>query len=97
LFSASAGARRPKEISSGLMFGTMLSHPLPDLDRTDYLVVLGANPFESNGSLATAPDWPGRFTAIRERGGKTVVIDPKRTKTAEEASAPVAIRPGPDA
>src|SRR5207247_2255423 len=82
---------------SGLMFGTMLSHPLPDLDRTDYLVVLGANPFESNGSLATAPDWPGRFTAIRERGGKTVVIDPKRTKTAEEASEHVAIRPGTDA
>ncbi|HEV7888875.1 MAG TPA: molybdopterin oxidoreductase family protein, partial [Acidimicrobiales bacterium] len=69
----------------------------PDLDRTDYLLMLGANPFESNGSLATAPDWPGRLRAIRDRGGRFVVVDPKRTKTAEEASEHVAIRPGTDA
>ena len=48
-------------------------------------MILGANPFESNGSLATAPDWPGRLKRIRERGGRFVVVDPKRTRTAEAA------------
>jgi len=70
---------------------------VPDLDRTSYLLMLGANPFESNGSLATAPDWPGRLRRIIERGGRVVVVDPKRTKTAEEASEHVPIRPGTDA
>lgn len=81
IFSASTVDQRPKEISSALMFGTMLSHAVPDLDRTSYLLLLGANPFESNGSLATAPDWPGRLRAIRRRGGTVVVVDPKRTRT----------------
>jgi anaerobic selenocysteine-containing dehydrogenase len=97
VFSASTVDQRPKEVTSGLMFGTMLSHPLPDLDRTDYILMLGANPYESNGSLATAPDWPGRLERIIERGGRVVVIDPKRTKTAEHASEHVPIRPGTDA
>jgi anaerobic selenocysteine-containing dehydrogenase len=97
LFSASTVDQRPKEVTSGLMFGSILSHPLPDLDRTDYLLILGANPYESNGSLATAPDWPGRLEAIIERGGRVVVVDPKRTKTAEHASEHVPIRPGTDA
>jgi len=97
LYSASTIDQRPKEVSSGLMFGAMLSHPLPDIDRTDYLLMLGANPYESNGSLATAPDWPGRLEAIQERGGKVVVVDPKRTKTAEAATEHVPIRPGTDA
>jgi len=97
LYSASTIDQRPKEVSSGLMFGAMLSHPLPDIDRTDYLLMLGANPYESNGSLATAPDWPGRLEAIQARGGKVVVVDPRRTKTAEAASEHIAIRPGTDA
>jgi anaerobic selenocysteine-containing dehydrogenase len=97
VYSASTVDQRPKEISSALMFGTMISFPVPDLDRTSYLLMLGANPFESNGSLATAPDWPGRLRAICDRGGKIVCVDPKRTKTAEEASEHVAIRPGTDA
>ena len=97
VYSASTVDQRPKEVAVGLMFGTLLSHPVPDLDRTDYLLMLGANPFESNGSLATAPDWPGRLRGIRERGGRFVVVDPKRTKTADEASEHVAIRPGTDA
>ena len=71
--------------------------PVPDIDRTDYLLLLGANPLESNGSLATAPDWPGRLTAISARGGKIVVIDPRRTRTAERADEHLAIRPGGDA
>ncbi len=97
VFSASTVDQRPKEISSALMFGTGLSVPVPDLDRTDHLFLLGANPLESNGSLATAPDWPGRLDAIRERGGRIVVVDPRRTKTADRADEWVAIRPGTDA
>jgi anaerobic selenocysteine-containing dehydrogenase len=97
VFTASTVDQRPKEISSALMFGTMLSHPVPDLDRTSHLLLLGANPLESNGSLATAPDWPGRLRRIRERGGAVVVVDPKRTRTAERASEHVPIRPGTDA
>jgi anaerobic selenocysteine-containing dehydrogenase len=97
VFTASTFDQRPKEFSRALMFGTMLSHPVPDLDRTSYLLLLGANPLESNGSLATAPDWPGRLRRIHERGGAVVVIDPKRTRTAERASEHVPIRPGTDA
>ena len=97
LFSASTVDQRPKEISAGLMFGHQLNIPVPDLDRTDHLLVLGANPFASNGSLATAPDWPGRLEAIIERGGRVVVVDPRRTRTAEAASEHVAIVPGTDA
>ena len=97
LFSASTVDQRPKEISAGLMFGTPLSVPVPDLDRTDHLLLLGANPLESNGSLATAPDWPGRLEAIRARGGRLVVVDPRRTRTAAVADEWVAIRPGTDA
>jgi anaerobic selenocysteine-containing dehydrogenase len=97
LFTASTVDQRPKEISSALLFGTMLSHPVPDLDRTSYLLLLGANPYESNGSLATAPDWPGRLRRIRERGGRFVVVDPKCTRTAEHACEHVPIRPGADA
>src|SRR6266508_2814065 len=65
VYTASTVDQRPKEISSALMFGTMLSHAVPDLDRTSYLLLLGANPLASNGSLATAPDWPGRLRPIR--------------------------------
>jgi anaerobic selenocysteine-containing dehydrogenase len=97
VYSASTIDQRPKEISSGLLFGTSISFAVPDLDRTSYLLMLGANPFESNGSLATAPDWPGRLRGIVEREGRVVVVDPKRTKTAEEASEHVPIRPGTDA
>jgi anaerobic selenocysteine-containing dehydrogenase len=97
VYSASTVDQRPKEISSGLLFGTSISFAVPDLDRTSYLLLLGANPFESNGSLATAPDWPGRLERIVERGGRVVVVDPKRTKTAEAASEHVPIRPGTDA
>jgi anaerobic selenocysteine-containing dehydrogenase len=97
IFSASTVDQRPKEISSGLMFGTMLTHAVPDIDRTSYLLLLGANPVESNGSLATAPDWPGKLKALVGRGGRLVVVDPKRTRTAELATEHVAIRPGTDA
>jgi anaerobic selenocysteine-containing dehydrogenase len=96
-FSASTVDQMPKQISAGLMFGTGISIPVPDVDRTDYFLVLGANPYESNGSLMTAPDIPGRMEAIQARGGKVVVVDPRRSKTAEHADEHVFNRPSTDA
>ena len=72
------------------MFGGPFTIPVPDIDRTDFLLCLGANPCASNGSLATAPDWPGRIEAIIERGGEVVVVDPRRSRTAEAATQWVA-------
>src|SRR4051794_138145 len=97
IYSASTVDQMPKQVSAGLMFGAMLSVPVPDVDRTDHLLILGANPLVSNGSLLTAPDMRGRLRAIRERGGKVVVVDPRRTRTAEEADEHHYIRPGADA
>jgi anaerobic selenocysteine-containing dehydrogenase len=95
-FSASTVDQRPKEISSSMMFGSV-TVPVPDLDRTDHIILLGANPYASNGSLCTAPDFPGRLEAIQARGGKVVVVDPRRSETAAKADQHVAIRPGTDA
>jgi anaerobic selenocysteine-containing dehydrogenase len=97
VYSASTVDQMPKQVSAGLMFGAMLSVPVPDVDRTDHLLILGANPLVSNGSLLTAPDMRGRLRRIRERGGKVVVVDPRRTRTAEEADEHHFIRPGTDA
>ncbi len=97
VFSASTVDQMPKHVSAGLMFGTPFTVPVPDVDRTDHLVILGANPLASNGSLMTAPDMRGRLRAIRARGGKVVVIDPRRSRTAEEADEHHFIRPGTDA
>jgi anaerobic selenocysteine-containing dehydrogenase len=97
IFSASTVDQMPKQVAAGLLFGTALSIPVPDVDHTDYLLVLGANPFASNGSLLTAPDLPGRLRALRARGGRLVVVDPRRSKTAEEADEHLFIRPGTDA
>ena len=97
IYSASTVDQMPKQVSAGLMFGAGLSVPVPDVDRTDHLMILGANPLVSNGSLLTAPDMRGRIRAIRERGGKVVVIDPRRSRTAKEASEHHFITPGTDA
>jgi anaerobic selenocysteine-containing dehydrogenase len=97
VYSASTVDQMPKQISAGLMFGTILSIPVPDVDHTDYLLILGANPLVSNGSLLTAPDMRGRLRGIRDRGGKVVVVDPRRSRTAEEADEHHFIRPGADA
>ncbi|MFE3451329.1 molybdopterin-dependent oxidoreductase [Nonomuraea sp. NPDC059194] len=97
VYSAGTADQMPKHVASGLMFGHPLRIPVPDLDRTDYLLMLGANPLESNGSLCTAPDFPGRLKAIRRRGGRVVVVDPRRTRTATLADEHVFVRPGADA
>jgi anaerobic selenocysteine-containing dehydrogenase len=97
VYSASTVDQMPKQMSAGLMFGAMLSVPVPDVDNCDHLMLLGANPLVSNGSLLTAPDMRGRLRRIRERGGKVVVVDPRRTRTAEEADEHHFIQPGTDA
>jgi len=97
IFSASTLDQMPKQLSSGLMFGTWLSIPVPDIERCEFLLMLGANPMASNGSLWTVPDFRGKAKAMRARGGKLVVIDPRRTETAEIADAHHFIRPGADA
>ncbi|MGZ6645287.1 MAG: molybdopterin oxidoreductase family protein, partial [Solirubrobacteraceae bacterium] len=97
IYTASTVDQFPKQLASGLMFGTGLTVAVPDVDRTDHLLILGANPLASNGSLLTAPDMRGRLRAIRARGGKVVVIDPRRTRTAQEADEHHFIVPGTDA
>lgn len=97
IYTATTVDQMPKHVACGYLFGHPGTIPVPDIDRTDLLLMLGANPLESNGSLATAPDWPGRLGSLRERGGRLIVVDPRRTKTAEIADEHLAIRPGGDA
>ncbi len=96
VFSASSVDQMPKHVSSGLMFGDPNAIPIPDIDRTQFLLMLGANPVDSGGSLCTAPDFPGRLKALKARGGRLVVVDPRRTRTAALAEQHVAIRPSTD-
>ncbi|GGS20372.1 molybdopterin-dependent oxidoreductase [Actinokineospora fastidiosa] len=97
VYSASSVDQAPKQFAAGYLFGDPMSVPVPDLDRTDFLLLLGANPLVSNGSLMTSPDTRGRLRAIRARGGRVVVVDPMRSRTAESADQHLAIRPGTDA
>jgi anaerobic selenocysteine-containing dehydrogenase len=97
IFSASTVDQYPKQAAAAMMFGSGTTIAIPDLDRTDYLLMLGANPLASNGSLMTAPDARGRLRAIRARGGRIVVVDPRRTRSAAEADEHLPIRPGTDA
>lgn len=97
VYSASTLDQMPKQLSAGLMFGHWLSIPVPDIERTDWLLVIGANPMASNGSLWTVPDFRGKARALRQRGGKLIVIDPRRTETAAIADEHHFLRPGADA
>ena len=97
VFSASSVDQVPKQVAVASMYGTALSVPIPDIVRSDYVLLLGANPLVSNGSLMTAPDMRGRLRDLRKRGGKLVVLDPFRSRTAEEADEHHFIRPGSDA
>ena len=96
VFSASTLDQMPKQLSSGWMFGHWLSIPVPDIERSQFLLVIGANPMASNGSLWTVPDFRGKAKDMRARGGRLVVIDPRRTETAAVADAHHFIRPGTD-
>jgi anaerobic selenocysteine-containing dehydrogenase len=96
-YSATSADQLPQHLTSAEMFGNLAMFPIPDIDRTQYMVVLGANPSISNGSIMTAPGARHRLRAIIARGGKVVVVDPRRTETAVLASEHVQIRPGGDA
>lgn len=96
-FSATSVDQLPHHLVSLWCFGHMLLHPIPDVDRTHYFLMLGANPLASNGSIWTVPDVRRRLKDLKARGGKLVVVDPRRTETAELATEHVFIRPGTDA
>ena len=96
-FSATSVDQLPHHLAAYAMFGHQLFLPIPDLDRTSYLLVIGGNPVVSNGSLMTAPDVKKRLEALRARGGKLVVLDPRRTETAAVADRHLFVKPGADA
>ncbi|MDX1755110.1 MAG: molybdopterin-dependent oxidoreductase [Marinobacter sp.] len=96
-FSATSNDQLPHMLASLEMFGHQLMFPIPDIDRTQLFICIGANPMASNGSLMTVPDFRGRLKALQQRGGKMVVIDPRRTETAAVADDFHFIRPGTDA
>ncbi len=96
-FSAGSLDTWPRWVQAGLMYGGFLHTPVPDLARCEYLLILGANPVVSNGSLMTAPGIKKRLRELRSRGGRLVVVDPRRSETAEIADLHVPIRPGGDA
>ncbi|MGW4367073.1 molybdopterin oxidoreductase family protein [Nocardia takedensis] len=95
-FSASSIDQFPQEYVAWRMFGANVLMPVADIDRTHRMMILGANPAVSNGSVTTMPGAKGRIKDIRERGGKVVVVDPRRTETARLADEHVAIAPGGD-
>jgi anaerobic selenocysteine-containing dehydrogenase len=96
-YSATSADQLPQHLVCAEMFGNLALFPIPDLDRTDYMVVLGANPSVSNGSIMTAPGARHRLRDVIARGGKVIVVDPRRTETAALASEHVQVRPGGDA
>ncbi len=97
LFSATSVDQLPQMLAAYLMLGNQVLMPVPDIDRTDLFVCLGGNPAVSNGSVMTAPNVRARLKAIRARGGRVVVIDPRRTETAALADRHLFLRPGTDA
>ncbi len=96
-FSASSVDQIPHQLVAWQLYGHQLLLPIPDIDRTSYFLVFGANPMASNGSLMTVPDFPNRLRALRDRGGRMVVVDPRRTETAKAADEHLFVRPGSDA
>ena len=96
-FSATSVDQLPHQFVAWQLYGHQLLLPIPDIDRTDFFLVLGANPMASNGSLMTAPDFPQRMRDLKARGGRLVVLDPRRTETAKVATEHHFVRPGSDA
>lgn len=96
-YSATSVDQLPHHLTSHLMYGHGLLLPIPDIDHTDFMLILGGNPLASNGSIMTVPDVEKRLKAIQSRGGKVVVVDPRRSETAAMADQHVFVRPGGDA
>ena len=95
-FSATSADQLPHHFAAWQMFGHPLLLPIPDIDHTDFMLIIGANPLVSNGSLMTVPDVANRLKAIQKRGGKFIVIDPRRTETAKIADQHFFIKPATD-
>lgn len=96
MFSASTLDQIPRHLTVGLLYGSWMSVPVPDIDHTDLLVVVGGNPLVSNGSMWTVPNFRGRLAAMKARGGRLITVDPKRTKTAKASDHYLSIKPGTD-
>ncbi|WP_416466861.1 molybdopterin oxidoreductase family protein [Pseudomonas sp. LFS044] len=96
-FSATSVDQLPQHLTSYLMYGHGLLLPVPDIDHTDFMLILGGNPLASNGSIMTVPDVEKRLKALKARGGQLVVVDPRRSETAAMADRHLFIRPGGDA
>ncbi|MEE4887732.1 molybdopterin oxidoreductase family protein [Pseudomonas alliivorans] len=96
-FSATSVDQLPHHLTSFLMYGHGMLLPIPDIDHTDFMLILGGNPLASNGSIMTVPDVEKRLKAIQKRGGKVVVVDPRRSETAAIADQHLFVRPGGDA
>ncbi len=96
-FSATSVDQLPHHVVAWALYGHQFLLPVPDIDRTDLLVLVGHNPMASNGSLWTVPDFPQRRRELASRGGRLVVIDPRRTETARVADEHHFVRPGSDA
>ncbi len=96
-YSSATADQIPHHVASIHMLGHPMLMPIPDLERTDYLLIIGGNPVVSNGSMMTAPDFPNRMEEIKKRGGRVIVIDPRRTETAKRAAEHHFIRPETDA
>ena len=96
-FSATSLDQLPHHLASYSLYGHQSLIPIPDIDHSSYMLIIGGNPLASNGSIMTSPDIPKRLKAIQQRGGRFIVIDPRRTETAEIADQHLFIRPGTDA
>jgi anaerobic selenocysteine-containing dehydrogenase len=96
-YSSASTDQMPHHVASNYMLGAGILIPVPDIDRTDFMLIIGGNPVVSNGSMMTAPNVLGRMKAIQKRGGKVVVVDPRRTETAKVADEHLFIRPEKDA
>ncbi|MBB10224.1 MAG: dehydrogenase, partial [Alcanivorax sp.] len=95
-YSATSADQLPHQLATWQLFGHQGLFPIPDVDRTDYFLIIGGNPLASNGSIMTVPDVKGRLKALQKRGGKVVVVDPRRTETAKMADEHHFVRPGTD-
>jgi anaerobic selenocysteine-containing dehydrogenase len=96
VYSSGTIDHMPKHVACAHLYGDPFAIAVPDIDRTDYFLVVGANPMESHGSLFCAPNMPGRLRELRKRGGKLVVVDPRRTRTADAADEHFFVKPGTD-
>lgn len=96
-YSATSVDQLPHHIVSRQLFGHQSQIPIPDIDNTEYFMIIGGNPLASNGSIMTVPHIKRRLKAIQSKGGKVVVIDPKKSETADMSTEHYFIKPGTDA